>query len=257
MPFNNKTTRTPTGTTNAAPWQTMANCGSQDPTWVHEYFNDFNTYLASDWTVTVVGSGTSAVTPFDGGALLSTTSGASGDSLYYQLAAAGFKLGSAVTPPKDTFFKFSGVLSDVVASTFYAGFIITSATPLAATDGLYIYKANGSSALSLVSKIAGVTTTAPFPTLCAPLAATQFEVGIHVDYLGNVEAFWNPSTGDNPVGYAQAALNQPVGRVATLLQTGAAAVVTPQLLNLSFGVQTNAAAAKTLTTDFIVAERHR
>ena len=258
MPFNNKTTRTPTGTTNAAPWQTMANCGSQDPTWVHEYFNDFNTYLPSDWTVTLTGTGTSAVTPFDGGALLSTTTAGATDANFYQLAAAGFKLGSQIAgTPKDTFFKYSGVLSDVINSAFYAGLIITSTTPLTATDGLYIYKATGSSAMALVSKIGGVTTTVPFPALCVPTNAVQFEVGIHVDPLGNVEAFWNPTTGDNPVGYAQAAVNQPVGPVAKLLQTGANAVVTSQLLNVSFGVQNGAAVAKTLTTDYIVTERHR
>jgi hypothetical protein len=260
MPFNNKSTRTPAGSTNSAPWQTMANCGSQYPTWVHEYFNDFNTYLPSDWTVTLTGTGTSALTAFDGGALLSTTTAGATDANFYQLGAAGFKIGSQVSPvPKETFFKYSGVLSDVVNSTFYAGLIVTSATPLTATDGLYIYKATGSSTMALVSKIGGVTTTVPFPAPCVPVNGVQFEVGIHVDYLGNVEAFWNPTTGDNPLGYAQQAANPPVplGRVATLYQTGAVPVVTSAVLNLSFGIQNGAAAAKTLTTDFIVAERHR
>ena len=257
MPFGNKSTRTPTGTTNAAPWQTMANCGTQDPTWVHEYFNDFNTYLPSDWVVTLTGTGTSAVTAFDGGALLSTTTAGATDANFYQIAAAGFKIGSTVTPPKETFFKYSGVLSDVINSTFYAGLLSQTTTPLAATDGLYIYKATGSAALTLVSKIGGVTASYPFPAACIPVNGVQFEIGFHVDPLGNIEAFWNPTTGDNPVGYAQAYAGQPVGSVVKALQTGAASLVTTALLTPSFGIQNGAAAAKTLTTDYIVAERHR
>lgn len=261
MPFNGKTTRTPTGSTNAAPWQTMANCGTQDPTWSHEYFNDFNTYLPSDWAVTLVGAGTSALTPFDGGALLSTTTAGIADANYYQLAAAGFKIGSTLSgvgiQPKETFFKYSGALSDVINDVFYAGLIVTSATPLTATDGLYVTKNSGSAALFLVSKIGGVSTTVALPAACIPVTGVQFELGIHVDTQGNVEVFWNPTTGDNPVGYAQAVLGQPVGRVATLLQTTATSVVTAQILNPSFGLLNTSAAARTLTTDYIVVERHR
>ena len=261
MPFGNKSTRTPSGSTNAAPWQTMANAGTQDPTWVHEYFNDFNTYLPSDWVVTLTGTGTSALTPYDGGALLSTTSAGIADANYYQLAAAGFKIGSTLSgtgiQPKDTFFKYNGALSDVTNCIFYAGLVAESTTPLAATDGLYIFKNTGSSLLYLISKIGGVTTTVPFPAACVPTAGVAFEVGFHVDYLGNVEAFFNPTTGDNPVGYAQAALGQSVGRVASLLQSGASPVVTSVLLSPSFGMLNASAAARTLTTDYIVAERHR
>jgi hypothetical protein len=260
--FPNQSTRTPTGSTNAAPWQTMGNCGSQDPTWVHEYFNDFNTYVATDWTVTVVGAGTTALTPLDGGWLLSTTSAGVADALYNQLGAASFKIGStigtATQQPKDTFFKYSGTLSDVINCQFFAGLIVTSASPLTATDGLYIYKNTGSAAMYLISKIGGVTTTYPFPALCIPTAGVAFEVGIHVDPYGNIEAFWNPSTGNNPVGYNQAAnFNQPVGAVVKAYQAGAASLVTTALLNVSFGILNSSAVARSLTTDYIVAERHR
>lgn len=252
-----KTTRTPTGTTNAAVWQTMANCGSQDPTWVHEYFNDFNTFVTTDWTITLTGTGTSALTPFDGGALLSTTTAGATDANLYQLAAASFKIGSTVAPPKDTFFKYAGQLSAIVNSAFYCGLIATSATPLTAADGLFISKAAGSGALVLVSKIGGVTVNYPFPAYCTIVNNVYFEVGFHVDPLGNIEAFWNPTTGDNPVNYAQAIAGQPIGSVIKVQQTGAASLVTAAILNPSFGIVNASAASQTMTTDYIVVERHR
>ena len=260
--FPNKTTRTPTGTTNAAPWQTMANAGTQDPTWVHEYFNDFNTYLPSDWVVTVGGTGTSALTAFDGGALLSTTSAGATDYLYYQLAAAGFKIGSTIASatqrPKDTFFKYAGILSATVNTVFYAGLIIPSVTPLAATDGLYIYKAAGAGTLSLVSKIGGVTTTYPLPINLTITNTVFFEIGFHVDPYGNIEVFYNPTTGDNPVEYNQVQnYSQPVGSVLKIYQSGATSLVTSALLSPSFGIGNTLAGPFTLTTDYIVAERHR
>jgi hypothetical protein len=197
------------------------------------------------------------MTAFDGGALLSTTTAGVTDANFYQILGAGFKIGSTLATPKETFFKYSGILGDVVNSAFYAGLIATTATPLTAADGLYVYKATGATALTLVSKIGGVTTSYPFPAACAPVNGVQFEIGFHVDPLGNIEAFWNPTTGDNPVGYAQAAAGQPVGSVVKALQTGATSLVTSALLTPSFGIQNGAAAVKTLTTDFIVAERHR
>lgn len=252
----NQSTRTPGGLTNAAPGQTLANYGLLDPSWAHTYFNDFDTYVASEWTVTAVGTDTEALTPFDGGALLLTTGAVAADAVYMQLVDASFKIGSQLTPPKDTFFKFSGQLSTASTSTFYAGLIATSATPLAAADGLYIYKAVGAATLALVSVIGGVTTTVPFPASCIITANTPFEVGIHVDTQGNVEAFWNPTTGLNPVGYSQSAAGLASGPVARLT-AGATPVVTTALLNVSFGVMTSTALAVALTADYILAARHR
>jgi hypothetical protein len=246
MAGNSQTTRSPDGITNAAPWQTMGNSGIPDPTWAHVYSNDFDTFLASDWTISNTGvTPTNALVAADGGTLLTTTTAGIADASYLQLVTAGFKLivGKAV------FFKFSGILSDVTNSVFHCGLIAQSATPAAAADGLYLYKATGAGTLVLRSVVGGVTTSVALPAACALVAATAFELGIEVDYLGNVNAYWNPTTGNNPINSAVS----PRGRVASLAAPG----LTQVLLTPSFGLLNSTAAARTLQTDFICASRER
>lgn len=244
--FDSLTSRSPNGFTNAAPWQTMGASGVPDPSWAHQYHNDFDTYNAGDFTATVVGTGTEALAAADGGALLLTNSAGIADAIYMQLVQASFKL----IPGKATFFKFAGTLSDVVNDVFYAGLIAKSATPLTANDGLFIQKPTGAATLQLVSKVGGVATTVNLPAAEAPVANVPFEVGISVDVQGNVAAYFNPTTGSNPIS---AAAGVARGRVASLLVPG----VTQALLSPSFGLLNSTAAARSLQADYITAIRER
>jgi hypothetical protein len=166
-----------------------------------------------------------------------------------QVTTASFKN----TPGKGMFFKFKGTLSDVTNCAFHAGLIITSATPQAATDGIYIFKPSGAALMQLISKIGGVTTTASFPASQIPVNGVAFEVGIMIDANGNIGAFFNPTTGSNPISASAAATGQARGRVASIL----APSITAQLLTPSFGILNSTAAARTLTADFVVASRER
>ena len=250
---NTLTSNFENGVTNAAKFQTMGNAGIPDPSWAHVYHNDFDTFLASDWTVTKVGTGTTALTAGDGGQLLLTTTTGATDALYMQLAAASFSLPTT----RDVFFKFAGTLGDVTNCAFYCGLLNTTTTPLAATDGVYLYKASGAATLQLISLVGSVATTINLPTVCVPVAATQFELGIHVDYLGNIEAFFNPGTGAqfNILGpHSSSSGNlQNRGRVALSPTPG----LTTATLNVSYGILNAAAAAKTLTVDYVTAVRQR
>lgn len=250
--YDSNTTRMPNGVTNAAPWQTMAASGIPDPSWAHVYHNDFDTYAAGDWTVTSVGAGTQALTDFDGGALLVSNTGGAADANYMQLKNAGFKLVGG----KAAFFKFAGQLSDILNDTFFCGLAQKGATTLASiTDGIFISKDTaGTGALKLNSKIGNVNTSVLFPASAALVAATNFELGIMVDYLGNVAAFFNPTTGANPISAAAVAAGTSVrGRVATL----AAPSLTAVLLTPSFGLLNASAATRTLTLDFLTVVRER
>ena len=248
--YDSLTTRMPNGVTNAAPWQTMGAAGTQDPTWSHMYANDFNTYAATEWTITTVGTGTVALTDYNGGAILLTNTTGAADALYLQLTNAGFKF----TPGKASFFKFAGQLSAVSADVFYCGLVQKGATTVASiTDGIYITKATGAATLSLVSKIGNVATTVAFPAVEALAAATYFEVGFMVDSLGNVAAFFNPTTGSNPISASAAASGQARGRVATLT----APSLTTALLTPAFGLLNSTGVANTLTVDYIVAANNR
>lgn len=246
MAFNSLTTRMPQGLTNADSNETYGQAGVPDPTWAFQDFNDFGNYVTTDFATTVVGSGTVASTDFEGGAILLTTTAGIADAVYMQRRNAFFKL----VLGKDTFFKFSGQLSDVTNCAFYCGLIATSSAPLSANDGLYLYKAAGAATMSLVSVVGGVQTTVALPAIETLVAATTFEIGFHVDYLGNVEAFFNPGTGlqvQNPqTGSSR-------GRVAALYAPGLSQV----LLTPSFGLLNSTAAARTLTADYYAAARNR
>lgn len=243
------TTRTPNGATNAAPWQTLAMAGQEDPTWAHQDCDDFDQRVTTNYTTSVVGTSATTLIPFDGGAVLLSTSAGIADAIYEQRVSAGHKLNAG----KDAFFKFRGVLSDVVASVFHCGLIASAAAPLAAADGLYIVKATGQAGLSLVSKVGGVSTTVAFPATALLVNAVPFELGIHVDAQGNVEAFFNPTTGSNPISASAAAAGQARGYVARLIAPG----VTQVLLTPSWGLLNAAAAIKTLTVDYFQASVNR
>lgn len=247
------TTSMPNGVTNAGAGQTMAAAGIPDPSWAHVYHNDFDTYVAGDWTVTKVGTGTAALAAVDGGQLLLTTTSGAADAVYNQLTIAGFK----AVAGKDIWYKFKGILSEVVNSVLYAGLISTTATPLTLGDGIYITKPTGAATLQLNCVIGGVATVVAFPTACAIVAAQDFELGIHVDYAGNVEAFFNPTTGAawQQLGATSSSLAtvQAAGRVAMSPVPG----LTQALLNPSFGLLNSTAVARTLGVDYVTVVRNR
>lgn len=250
MSFETPTTRSPFGLTNAAPQQTMGKYGAPDPTWAHEYKNDFDTYLASDWTVTVLNSTTRALTPGAGGRFLVTNTTGIADLTYMQLVAAGFTMPTTANP-KDAFFKFRGKISSVANTVFHAGLIMTSTTPVAANDGLFIHKPTGSGAFFLKSRIGGVETSVAFPSTMVAVDATDFEVGFHVAANVDVEAFFNPTTG--APSYAPVSGTTMPGRVAVLTAPG----LTTANLAVSFGLLNSTAAAHTLNVDYVVAAQNR
>lgn len=233
------TTRMPNGLTNAAPWQTMADAGMQDPVWAHNYFDDFYRFAPADWVVTAVGTGAPTGVAYDGGAIILTNSAGIADAIYMQKPFAIAKL----TPGKDVFFKFEFLLSEITNCTVHCGMIATSATPLAAADGVYVTKAAGQTGFVLVSKIGGVATSVAFPAACVATANTEIEIGIHITKKGDIEAFFNPSTGANAPSAGNA--RGPVARIV-------APAITQVLLNPSFGILNTTAAARSMTVDFIV-----
>jgi hypothetical protein len=247
------TSRFPNGVTNATDYQTMAAAGIPDPSWAHVYHNDFDTFAAGDWTITKTGTGTVALAAGDGGQLLLTNTTGAADAIYMQLVAAGFKLVAG----KDVFFKFAGTLSAVVNDVFYAGLLATTTTPGSTQDAVYINKPTGSAALQLVTVIGGVSTTVAFPAAAIPVAGTAFEVGFHIDYLGNVEAFFNPTTGAdwqqlNPTSSSAGAMTAR----GAVVRSQAPSLTTANL-NVSFGLLNSTGVANTLSVDYVTAVRNR
>lgn len=259
--FDSLTSNTPNGLTNAAPWQTLGQAGFPDPTWAHVYANDFDTYTAGDWTVTLVGTGTQALTAGVGGRLLLTNTTGAADAIYMQKNPAAFNIPTASPSPstgKQTFFKFQGQLSAVTQDVFFCGLTKGGSTTIASiTDGIYIAKATGQAGLTLNVVAASVTQTVAFPSTCVLTAATDFEVGFMVDVYGNVGAFFNPTTGwTTPISSANlAAGTQTRGVVCALY----APTMPTSTVNMAphFGILNSTGVANTLNVDYILASNDR
>lgn len=242
------TTPFPNGVTNAKLEGTLASAGFPDPTYANVDVDDFNRFLASDWTITKVGTGTAALAAGAGGDLLLTTTAGATDSVLFQRAVATQTLAAG----KQAFFKISFQLSDATNCAVVVGLINTTTTPLAPTDGVYLYKATGQTAWVLTSMVGSVATTAALPASLVSANNTQLELGIVVDWLGNVLAYFNPLTGTQVILNAITA-TQARGRVAQINQP----TLTAAGLNLSFGLTNGAAAAKTMTVDYVLAAVER
>jgi hypothetical protein len=118
----------------------------------YQYFNDFMTYLAGDWTITNANGGTLALRDEAGG-VLRVTNGATAAWL-----VSAQKVGNAFLPVIGK--KFAARIrvrtDDVVNGAILAGLALTDTTPLDATDGIFILKADAAAAVVLtVAQAAG------------------------------------------------------------------------------------------------------
>lgn len=228
------TTRFQKGITNALSNTTLASFIALDPTRAHVYFNDFDTYVAGDWTITTTeagaGSATEALTNEDGGVLLITNDNADNDADFFQKVGESFKFASG----KKLWFKARFKVSDATESDFVFGLQITDTTPLAVTDGVYFQKDDGDTNLDFHVTKNGTSTSA---TAIATVAnATYLVVGFYYDGVSAIKYFVD----DVQLGTS----------VTTNLPDD-------EELTISFGIQNGAAAAKTMSVDYIFAAKER
>jgi len=204
------------------------------PRGVHEYFNDFNTYAAAEWTITTTeagaGSATEALTNVKGGALLVTNDDADNDADFFQLLGEPFKFESG----KRLAFECRFQTNDATESDIVFGLQITDTTPLDVSDGVFFLKSDGAATVDfLVEKDGTATTESSVETLVDDTWAT---LGFYYDGTGPIEVFVDRN------------------RVATVAVTN---LPDDEELTVSFGIQNGAAAAKTLTVDYIHAWQDR
>jgi hypothetical protein len=193
------------------------------------YFNDFMTYASGDWTITTTeagsGNASEALTSQAGGALLLTNDDADNDLDFLQLKGESFKLSSS----KRAYFSARFKVSDATQSDFVMGLQITDTTPLATTDGVFFIKDDGDTNLDfIVEKDSTSTDTTAIHTM----EDDTFVV-----------ATWFIDTDASKVYYS---INnaEPVAVVNTNLPDD-------EELTVSFGIQNGAAAAKTMTIDYV------
>lgn len=233
-PFTN--TNLPGGVTNALRSTTLGLYPYPDPTLWHNWFDDFDDYVAAEWTITETGTGTRAVGNLDNGILVITNAAADNDANFLQWSGA--TNASTVETWKfvagqPLFFKSRFKISDATQSDFVMGLQITDTTPLAVSDGVYFLKADGSTTLNLLVTKNSTSTTTAVATMASD---TYISVGFYYDGGSNIFVFANDV------------------RVGTSVTTN---LVDDEELTISFGIQNGEAAAKSLSLDYIMVGKQR
>ena len=229
------TTHFTSGVTNVTADSTFGKVKAPDPTKYHMYHNDFDTYLASDWTITTTeggsGNASEALGDGDGGLLVITNDDADDDNDFLQLVKEGFKYEAG----KQLAFKARFKTSDADASDVVMGLQLTDTTPLDVTDGIFFLLTDGSTTLQFIVEKDGTQSTLDLSTAMADdtfmsvgFVYTPADQKFHV-YQNNVEA-------------------------GTVVNTNAP---DDEELTVSFGIQNGAAAAKVLTVDYVTAMKER
>jgi hypothetical protein len=205
------------------------------PAKYHVYHNDFDTYLASDWTITTTeggsGNASEALGDGDGGLLVITNDDADNDNDFLQLVKEGFKFESG----KQLAFNARFKTSDADASDVVIGLQITDTSPLDVSDGIFFLLTDGSTTLQFIVEKDGTQSTLDLPTAMAD--DTFMTVGFVFDPRDQTFHVY-----------------QNNAEVGTVVSTNAP---DDEDLTVSFGIQNGAAAAKVMTVDYITAMKER
>lgn len=229
-------TRYTNGVTNNTKENILGQLIDTDPTRLHTYFNDFDTYVAGDWTVTETQAGaTQALADGDGGILLLTNSAADNDLVALNKVGESFLMESG----KKAFFKARFKVSDATQSDFAIGLQITDTTPLDVTDGIFFQKDDGDANLDFhVEKDNSATSASAIATV-----ADDTYITVAFYYNGVDEVVYAASTSStNPA---------VLGKLATTN------LPDDEELTISIALQNGEAVAKTMSIDYVYAAKER
>ena len=226
--------RFPNGINTAVDGSTLWEYPAQDPTKVHAYFNDFDTYVAGDWTVTADAGGSQALANEDGGVLLITNDGDDNDGTFYNLVGESFLFQTG----KQLWFKIRFKVSDATQIDWVCGLQITDTTPLAVTDGVFFQSDDGDANID-------------FHVEKDSTATTETAVATHAnDTYMTLGFYYNGGTGTDGRIYAYKDDAQVGSAVITNMPDDEA-------LTISFGSENGEAAAKIMSVDYVFAAKER
>jgi hypothetical protein len=199
----------------------------------HRFVTDFDRYAAGDWTITRTGSGTTALTALDGGAILITNAAADNDNSFFQLPVGTFRWQSG----KRLFFKTRFKVSDATQSDIAIGLQVIDTTPLDVTDGIFFLKDDDSPNLFFRVEKSNTVTAAATTAIGALANDTFVTLAFYYEPSdGRVQFFIN----DVLIGA------RPTTNIPDTTD-----------LSVSFGLQNGSAAARTMTLDYVFAAQER
>ena len=263
VPNTPRPQRLPGGYTTDPPFGPMSEIGVPNPFFYQSDYNDFTGYLdTGEWTITSLSSGGVAAAAGDGGVVVFTTAATLNDTEVMQRPFANMTLPQGTLLGKKLAFITRIRMSDVTLSDVIVGLCNAGTTPFAGvTDGIYFEKVAGAKTLNLVSVIGSTATTLAINTAAYSLVkATNIDLGFTITRKGDILAYagsqlvgWIPQSGTgalNAGNYPALPVVGPVGRIT-------APTLTTANLALTAAIKAGAAAAKTLTLDFIGAFKER
>lgn len=236
--------RFPNGLTNVGKSNPLGMYGAPDPTKWHTYFTDFDTYAAAEWTITAIGTGSSALTDIDGGALLITNSAADNDGRQHQKVGESFLLAAG----KRALFKTRFKVSDATQSDLLIGLAVTDTTLLGATagagvtDGIFFAKDDGAATLNFYCQ-KNATTGQTSASGVATLVDDTF-----------ITASWDWD-GVSEVRYFIDGAHK--GTLTGVYAGGASVYLPDTELTVSVALLNGEAVAKTMTIDYLFAAQER
>lgn len=227
-------TRMPGGLSTAAnPYGPFGELAMPDPTKYHAYFDDFDTYLATDWVVTKIGTGTQALAAGDGGRLLTTNSAADDDQVSNQLTVGSFLMAAG----KAAFFAIKFQVNDAIQSDVQVGLVLADTTPLDATDGIFFMKDDGDAQIDVYVRKDATTGNNSLANVGTLVSATDIVMAWYYDGKSTVAFFLD--------GIKVASLDAS----STFLPDA--------LLAPSFSIKNGEAVAKSMNVDYIFAAKER
>lgn len=231
------------GVTTVAKSDPLGMFGMPDPTKWHTFFDDFDRFVAADWTITTVeagaGSATEALTDADGGVLLITNDAADNDSDEFQKVGESFLLEAG----KQAFFKARFKVSDATQSDFLIGLAVTDTTLLGAvdgdgvTDGIFFSKEDGDANLDISVQKNTTTGQNRATAIATVVSDTYLVVAWYYDGKGNLQYYVD--------GVHKGTLD-------------ASSTYLPDTeLTVSFALMNGEAVAKTMSLDYIFVAKER
>ena len=235
MSLDNTVTRWPNGVNDTADNAILANFRGLNPLRYQLYFDDFNFFIPTQWTVTETQAGATQgiQTATSGGWLALVNSAADDDLNQIQQPATTFLFDST----KDMFIQTTLSLSDATQSDAIIGLYVLDTTPIASlpANGIFFLKTDGAATLDFHLRASGTSTT------LSSVATLSDATNVRVS-----------------------AIYQALAQTWTIYVNGSYAASTSTLTNapavpLSIGiaVQNGDAAAKTLLSDYIFVAKER
>ena len=197
---------------------------------VYTFLEDFNYYDASDWTVTVVGTGTASLAAGNGGVLDLTNSAADNDAVFLQKPGLTVRLDDG----KPLWFDCRFKVNDATQSDFVFGLQVTDTTPLDVGWGVFFLKSDGANTADFYVEKSAVATITPAVATIEDDTFTR--LGFYYNGVDNIDIFQD---------------GQLVG------QSSVANLPDDVSIGISFGIQNGEAVAKTMDIDYFEIQRQR